>query len=123
MSIKSYLENIRYEREKQQRKESARKVLSGLAIGSVVGGIAGILYAPKAGKDTRQEIAGKIKDTAAATKEKVKETVQEVKEQVEDLKDKRIAIVDKTAYNTSKLEDGLHEAKEDLASVKAEVKR
>ena len=122
MSIKGYLENIRYEREKQQRKESARKVLSGLAIGSVVGGLAGILYAPKAGKETRQEIAGEIKDTAAATKEKVKETVQEVKEQVEDLKDKRIAIVDKTAYNTGKLEDGLHEAKEALATAKAEAK-
>ena len=96
MSIRNYLENLRNERERQQRKESALKVLSGLAIGTVIGGAIGILFAPKAGKETRQEISGKVKETAAATREKVKETVREVKDKVEELKDKRIAIVDKT---------------------------
>ena len=97
MTIKGYFENLRHEREKQRRKESALRVLSGLAIGSLIGGIAGVLFAPKAGKETRQEIAEKVKETAAATREKVKETVDEVKEKVEELKDKKIAIVDKTA--------------------------
>jgi len=97
VSIKGYFENLRYEREKQQRKEAALKVLSGLAIGSLIGVIAGVLFAPKAGKETRQEIAEKVKETAAATSEKVKETMHEVKEKVEELKDKRIAVVDKTA--------------------------
>ena len=97
MSIKGYFENLRKERERQQRKESALKVLSGLAIGSAIGGAIGILFAPKAGKETRAEISAKMKETAAATNEKVKETVQEVKEKVEELKDKRLAIVDKDA--------------------------
>ncbi|MDW7738652.1 MAG: YtxH domain-containing protein [Bacillota bacterium] len=96
MSIKGYFENLRYEREKQQRKESAIKILSGLAIGALIGGVVGVLYAPKAGKETRHEIAEKVKETAAATREKVKETVKEVKEKVDDLKDKRVAVVDKT---------------------------
>ena len=98
MSIKGYFENLKYQREKQKRKEGAIKVLSGFAIGALIGGIAGVLYAPKAGKETRQEIAEKVKETAAATGEKVNETVHEVKEKVEELKDKRVAIVDKTAY-------------------------
>jgi gas vesicle protein len=95
MSIKGYFENLRHEREKQQRKESALKVLYGLVIGSAIGGAIGILFAPKAGVETRQEISGKVKETAAATREKVKETVQEVKDKVEELKDKKLAIVDK----------------------------
>jgi len=57
MSIRDYIENLRYEREKQQKKETAMKVLSGLAIGTVIGGVIGILFAPKAGKETRQEIS------------------------------------------------------------------
>jgi len=97
MSIRDYFENLRHEREKQKKKESAQKVISGLAIGAAIGGAIGILFAPKAGKETRQEISGKVKETTAATKEKVKETVQEVKDKVDELKDKRIAIVDKTA--------------------------
>ena len=97
MSIKGYFENLKHERERQQRKESALKVLSGLAIGTLIGGIAGVLFAPKAGKETRQEIAEKVKETAAATREKVNETVHEVKEKVGELKDKRVAVVDKTA--------------------------
>ena len=100
MSIKGYFENLRYEREKQQRKEGVLKVLSGLAIGSLIGGIAGVLFAPKAGKETRQEIAEKVKETAAATREKVNETVYEVKEKVEELKDKRIDVADQTADPT-----------------------
>lgn len=97
MSIKGYFENLKQERENRQKRESAKKVLSGLAIGTAIGGVFGILFAPKAGKETRQEISGKVKETTAATKEKVKETVQEVKDKVDELKDKRIAIVDKTA--------------------------
>jgi gas vesicle protein len=96
MSIKGYFENLRHEREKQQRKESALKVIYGLAIGSAIGGAIGILFAPKAGEETRKEISGKVKETAAATREKVKETVQEVKNKVEELKDKRLAIVEKS---------------------------
>lgn len=102
MSIRGYFENLRHEREKQQKKENALKVLSGLAIGTAIGGAIGILFAPKAGIETRQEISGKVKETAAATREKVKETVQEVKEIVEELKDKRLAIVDKTTDTAGK---------------------
>ncbi|MDZ4059529.1 MAG: YtxH domain-containing protein [Bacteroidales bacterium] len=72
MSIRDYFENLKNERERQKKKESAQKVISGLAIGAAIGGAIGILFAPKAGKETRQEISGKVKETAAATREKVK---------------------------------------------------
>jgi gas vesicle protein len=96
MSIKGYFEDLKQERGKKQRKESARKVLSGVMIGSAIGATAGILFAPKAGKETRQDISKKVKETAATAKEKVQETVDEVKEKMDGLKDKKIAIVEKT---------------------------
>ncbi len=105
MSIRGYFENLRHEREKQQKKESALKVLYGLAIGSAIGGVIGILFAPKPGKETREEISGIVKEAAAATSEKVKETVQEVKGKVEDLKDKRLAIVDKSVDKSADTAD------------------
>lgn len=123
MSIKGYFENLRYEREKQQRKESALKVLSGLVIGSLIGGIAGVLFAPKAGKETRQEIAEKVKEAAAVTREKVKETVHEVKEKAEELKDKRIAAVDKTADPTGVVKENLKESGEELAAAKVDARK
>ncbi len=103
MSIRGYMENLRYERERQQKKETALKVLSGLAIGTVIGGVIGILFAPKAGKETRQEISEKVKETAAVTGEKVKETLQEVKDKVEELKDKKLTMVDKTTDSAGDL--------------------
>ena len=105
MSIKSYFEDLNHQREKQQRKENALKVLSGVAIGSVIGGFTGVLLAPKAGKETRQEIAEKVKVTATAAREKVNETMHDVKEKVEELKDKKIAVVDKTADPTDVVQE------------------
>jgi gas vesicle protein len=39
-------------------------LLSGLLIGGLVGAIAGLMYAPKSGKETREELSGKAKDMA-----------------------------------------------------------
>ena len=39
-------------------------MLSGLLIGVLVGVIAGLFYAPKSGKETREELSGKAKEAA-----------------------------------------------------------
>ncbi len=93
MTIKAYFENLKQEREKKQKKENALKVMYGIIIGSAIGGAAGILFAPKAGKETRQEISGKVKDTTTAAKEKIRETVEEIKEKVESLKEKKDGVI------------------------------
>jgi gas vesicle protein len=111
MSIKSYFEDLKQERGKKQKKESARKVLSGVVIGSAIGATAGILFAPKAGKETRQDISKKVKETAATAKEKVQETVGEVKEKMEGLKEKKTAIVDK-AVETAEVKEPSSEDEE-----------
>ena len=39
-------------------------LLSGLLIGGLVGVIAGLAYAPKSGKETREDLSGKARDMA-----------------------------------------------------------
>ncbi len=41
---------------------SMKKFTIGLAIGTVIGAIAGLLFAPKLGKETRQALAAKAKE-------------------------------------------------------------
>ena len=81
--------NQRKERERRQKNiDNAKK----LAAGSVVGVIAGILLAPKSGKETRKDIADKAIETKDAAKNTIKEsanTIKEVKEKIsEDVKNK-----------------------------------
>jgi len=39
-------------------------LLSGLLIGGLVGVIAGLVYAPKSGRETREDLSGKARDLA-----------------------------------------------------------
>ena len=39
-------------------------LLSGLLIGGLVGVIAGLFYAPRSGRETREDLSGKAKDMA-----------------------------------------------------------
>ena len=123
MSIKGYFENLKQERNKKQRKENVLKVLYGIMIGSAIGGAAGILFAPKAGKETRQEISGKVKKSAAFAKEKIRDTVEEVKEQVEGLKEKKSAIVDKIGETAEEVKESLGEAREAVSAAKEDLKK
>lgn len=83
MSIRDIIKNTKQSREKKARK----KVLAGLAVGAVVGAAAGVLLAPKSGKETREDIANaakqlpdKAKELAEAGKARLQEVNQCLKE-------------------------------------------
>jgi len=62
LMLKEYLEKAKeYKKRKElkERKKAAAKVGAGLAAGSIIGLAAGILLAPKAGKEVRGEFAKK----------------------------------------------------------------
>lgn len=70
-------------------KDDTKKLITGLAVGAIAGAVAGILFAPKSGKETRADIAKYMhemkdlisKELAAAgsfTKEKYSQIVQKV---------------------------------------------
>jgi gas vesicle protein len=71
-------------RAKDMRRNRTKNMVIGVGIGSALGVAAGILFAPKSGKETRQIIADKtsetiknFKDNVAATKAKISASATE----------------------------------------------
>ncbi|RQD74296.1 MAG: YtxH domain-containing protein [Candidatus Syntrophonatronum acetioxidans] len=95
MGIKDYLENVRKERERAERRESAIKVAYGLTIGAALGAVGGLLFAPKPGKETREEIATKAREKAESTKETLAEKKEAMAEKKEELRGKYEEIKEK----------------------------
>ena len=83
--------------------ENNSDLLVGLFIGGLIGTALGILYAPKSGKETREDISGKANELLVKAKDAVEKS--------------------KTAYEEAvKLLKGLEiSAKEKMEEVKSEV--
>lgn len=88
MSFKDLLPKTKAEQEKDLRKNTAIAATIGIAVGAA----AGVLLAPKAGKETRQEIAAntqemldKVKEFSANSQEAVVEAKEELTEEAQQL--------------------------------------
>lgn len=95
MSNKNKLESNNYEQE-----GAFKKVVLGMFFGAVVGVTAGILLAPKPGKESRQDFAENAKKAA----EKIKETTSTIKMNIQDNQD-IIPKKMKFTYSSSKNSD------------------
>ena len=69
MIIKDLMDMAGKDKKKRQRAHNAKKLAAGIGIAATVGVAAGVLLAPKAGKETRQDIMDKAEDVAQTTKE------------------------------------------------------
>ena len=109
MRLNKSIEEKKRRMEMAKKKETAKNVAVGTAIGTALGAVTGWLFAPKSGKETRQDISDKSKevadnvkhtvhDSVEVTKEWTDKIMQDVKENVEVLKVKK-----------SQLKDGLKE--------------
>ena len=65
-------------------KGTAKKMAVGAAVAAAAGYVAGILTAPKSGKETRQD----IKDAAAKTKDEAEKQVKKLHDEIDDLASK-----------------------------------
>lgn len=63
-------------------KKTARDVVIGLGLGLALGATAGMLLAPKSGKETREEIATGTREVLEQVREQVEETNQALKREV-----------------------------------------
>ncbi|MBC8062363.1 MAG: YtxH domain-containing protein [Clostridiaceae bacterium] len=78
MKIRDMFEKKMKERQKKQKAKMARRVTVGAVVGIVTGVVGGVLLAPKAGKETRDDIAKTargLSQNAIAKSLEVKETL------------------------------------------------
>ena len=79
-------------------RDRKKDIVKDMAIGVVIGAVAGILLAPKPGKETREDLKRKSKEIAENAKLTVEEKVNEAGKFTEEL--------------SSELEDSIEEAKD-----------
>jgi len=72
--LANQVKKARSSRAKDMRRSRTKNMVIGVGIGSAVGVAAGILFAPKSGKETRQIIADKTSETVKNFKENVSAT-------------------------------------------------
>jgi gas vesicle protein len=60
-------------------------VLKGVAVGSVIGVATGVLFAPKSGKETREEIKKKAEELSMKAKTECEKTLEKTKKVYEDM--------------------------------------
>lgn len=90
MSLVKYIEQRRLEREREVRRKirkekltSAAKIAAGVAVGAGVG----ILFAPKSGKETREDIVKATKEGVGYVSENVNCAVKAVAEKAREVKE------------------------------------
>lgn len=68
----------------------ARKILLGVLSGVAAGAALGVLFAPRKGVDTRQEISDKSNDYITGSKNRINDVVNNVSSSFETLKSKAL---------------------------------
>ncbi len=78
------VEKLSLDNESERQKVACRNVTTGLLIGACLGAAAGILFAPKPGRETRREIVDKTADVVDQLRETIAEYVRELQERLEE---------------------------------------
>ena len=84
----SLLQKIEEKRNRQIKKDKNKKIAiatAGVATGAVVGTIAGVLIAPKSGKETIED----VKEKSNQVKNKINENIKESKDKIKEYLAKR----------------------------------
>jgi len=90
----SLFKNVTHKNTKSS--DDTGKILAAAIIGLAVGGILGILFAPSAGSETRNTIAGSVNDLSGTVREKARQGV----DKLSDLKNQAVDTV-RTKINGS----------------------
>lgn len=138
MSIRDYFVAKQRELERRKRRDTAGKVGFGLALGALVGSAAGVLFAPKSGKETRKDIKDAVQETGEQIKATSKEFSKNVQKTYHDTVDKvssfgekkltqlhNVAedVEEKTEKALEKAKDKAEETKEKVEEKASEAKK
>jgi gas vesicle protein len=105
----------------------SRSFLKGLFIGGLIGAAGGILFAPKSGMESREDIGRKTRETFTKTKEAYEAALEKSRKAyeagVEKMKDVQAAARKKGAEAEEKVEEWAIKGKETLKDTKGRVKK
>ena len=107
--------------------EKSCDLLKGLFIGGLIGVVLGVLYAPKSGKETREDIARTTEDLLSRGKEEYEKAVEKSKTAyetaVKHLKGLEISAKEKVEEIESKASEFAHKGADALADSKNRLKK
>jgi|SRR5581483_2589571 len=102
--------------------KTGKKIAVGAVIAGVAGYLAGVLTAPKSGKETRQDISDKAVDIKDGTEQQLKNAQKDLENLLDNTKSKTVALNSKARdeYNEAivKAKDAKHKASEVIKAVK-----
>lgn len=115
--------------DKEGKSGAAGKIVLGTAIAAAAGYVAGILTAPKSGKETREDIKEKAVETYAAAEKQLKklhtelgELLEQVSEKAKELREKGGRKFDEVLHQSNKAKDKAREMLTSLHEGEAEDK-
>lgn len=97
-----------------EEKSILMSVLAGIGLGAIIGAAAGLLFAPKAGMETRED----IKKAADDLKSRAEEVVGELSTSADELAKKTKGLIDSTK---SKVQEAIECGKQAMAERKKEL--
>ena len=107
--------------------EKSSGLLKGLFIGGLIGVVLGVLYAPKSGKETREDIARTTEDLLSRGKEEYEKAVEKSKTAyetaVKHLKGLEISAKEKVEEIQSKASEFVHKGADAIADSKNRLKK
>ncbi|MFA6008175.1 MAG: YtxH domain-containing protein [Candidatus Shapirobacteria bacterium] len=80
MYINNLLDMVNRKRRNEERAKTAMKFAVGMGIAATIGLAKGILYAPKSGKETREDLKKKAADTLEVIRAKVRSKAEVLKD-------------------------------------------
>ena len=107
MSLAKLIEKKKKEKIKKEKTELTKNLAVGAVAGIVAGIAGGILFAPKAGKETRDSLKESTNSITKTAKEKTIETKNKISEYLKEKKDEkaRLALAIEEDNKTATIED------------------
>jgi len=125
MILTKWYEKRKKEKQRKLKIQTAKKILIGTAAGSVSGILGGILFSPKSGKETRQDIANSSKELTNNIKEKTIELKENINDKVSDAKDNvtdaKVKIKQKSTELKEAINNKVSDAKDNVIDAKVKV--
>jgi gas vesicle protein len=114
MILKELLDLVSKEKRKKERAKSTKRFVLGVGISTAAGVATGMLFAPKSGKETREDLKKKaehIKDTAVKNAETIKDSAVQIEQEINSvIKDAHL----KTEGVKKDIKDGYDEITHDV---------